>query len=216
MINFVDIFRYLLMGLSMVFIYVYIPADLLNVKPELNKPITYMILILFLFFLLLNYFFVNDFVRIIVLLFVLMLVNYLLFKLNLNQAILLSFISEIIIMVSELIFILFIIVLNTNSVNELVNSYAGSLMVNLVVVFIAFLIIKIPIIRIIYDKLLKLSSYLKEYNVIFIMIVILISINFIFASIYNKISLSYVVIMNVIISSVYLVICYKFLKAQNN
>lgn len=197
------------------FAHIYIWSELLDKKDIFKSRKYWLIQILFAIVLLLNYLLVSDFVKIAFLLLMLILFVKLLFNPEVNATILVSFISEILMMLSELVFILLIILLNTNSVNVLVDSYAGSLIVNLLVSVIAILASKIKYLKVLYKRLLKLSNNLKKYNIIIVMIVILISINFIFASIYNKITLSAVVIMNVLISSIYLIICFKFLTTQN-
>ena len=130
------------------FAHIYIWSELLDKKDIFKSRKYWLIQILFAIVLLLNYLLVSDFVKIAFLLLMLILFVKLLFNPEVNATILVSFISEILMMLSELVFILLIILLNTNSVNVLVDSYAGSLIVNLLVSVIAILASKIKYLKV--------------------------------------------------------------------
>ncbi len=197
------------------FAYIFIWSKLLNKNINFKSYKYYVVQIIFAFFLILNFILINSFIKVVVLIMFMMLLCYFLFREGISETITVSFLSEILIMVSELLFIIFVTLFLTNDVNEFVKSYAGSLIANVSISIIAILLVNLKYIRNVYEYILKVVNCLNKYNVIFVMVVCLLSINFVFASTYERITLDFVVAINLFISCIYLVICFKFFKAEN-
>lgn len=196
------------------FAYIFIWSKLLNRKINFKDYKYYVVQILFALFLILNFILVNDFIKIIVLIFFVSILCHWLFKENIRKTIVVCFISEAIIMISELVFIIFIALFFTTDINKFVNIYAGSLIANFVISLIAMLLVNIKYINKITIKMVEMIENLNKYIVIFIMILCLISVNFVFASTYEKISLDFAIVINIFISGIYLIICLKFFKTE--
>lgn len=194
---------------------IYIWAKLSNTKINFKSLRYYIVHLIMTFFLILNHLLVNDLIRILLMVMVLSIFCNILFKNNIINSFIMCFYSQLIIMVSELIFIFTISVVFKLDTNLLVNSYFLKMSTNLFITIIAMILINLTFVQKIYFNINKITVNLKEYNIIFIMIIILISTNFIFASVYNKINISFAIIMNVAISSIYLIICFNFIKTQN-
>ena len=197
------------------FAHIFIWSRLLNKKINFKDYKYYVVQIIFTFFLILNFTLVNSFVKVVIVIMFMILMCRFLFKEGISETITVRFLSEILVMVSELFFIIFVTLFFTNDVTEFVNSYMGSLIANVSISIIAILLANLKHIRNVYEYMLKIVNSLNKYNVIFVMVVCLLSINFVFASTYEKITLNFVIVINLFISFVYLVICFKFFKAEN-
>ena len=165
--------------------------------------------------LILNYLFVNDVIKIIFLIMIMSGLCYFLYKKSFLNSIVAAFISQAIIMFSELIFAIFITVILGMDANKIVFYFAGKLITNTSISALAMLISKSKLMIKFSKTITKTTNNLKANEVFIIMIILLISINFIFLSIYYKYSFIYVFIINGLISIFYLIICFKFLSAQN-
>lgn len=168
------------------FAHIFIWSRLLNKKINFKDYKYYVVQIIFTFFLILNFTLVNSFVKVVIVIMFMILMCRFLFKEGISETITVSFLSEILVMVSELFFIIFVTLFFTNDVTEFVNSYMGSLIANVSISIIAILLTNLKHIRNVYEYMLKIVNSLNKYNVIFVMVVCLLSINFVFASTYEK------------------------------
>lgn len=197
------------------FAYIYIWSKLLNVKINFRSAKYYIVQILFAITMMLNYLFINDIIRIIFLVLSMVVFSTILFNKSIINCIIASFFSQIIIMVSELIFAIIVSIVFRLDVSLLVSSYFLKMGANIVISIMAIIFSKTKFINRLYNLVLKLTANLKKYSIVFIIIVILFSINFIFASLYYNVRLPLVIIFNAIISIIYLFICFIFINTQN-
>lgn len=215
MISINEIITYLLMGFSMSIAYLLIGFILLKEKFDFKKLKNYIIILIFSIALLLNYFFVLGPFRIVFVMIMLYIVYKISYNREFNQTIFISFIAEFIVMISELIFLLILTLIKTVNVTTLINLYSGTLISNITISIIAVLISKIPIWQKIFFKAQRVIKGFKKYTTICIFLIPLISINFIFLAMYYKYNLSFIIIVNSLISCLYLVICFKFMTTEN-
>lgn len=203
-------------GLINSFAHIYIWSKLFNEKIDFKNIRYYIIQILFSLMLLLNYILTNDLLKIVVLIIFMIMFCYFLFKKKFVNCILAAFISQIIMMASEVIFALIVTVILGMDVNNIVNFFVGKIIGNVSISIIAILLCRLKFIKKLYNSLNKTISNLKSTQLFVISIIILISINFIFLPIYYDYNVVYILFINTLISVCYLIICFKFLKAQNN
>lgn len=195
--------------------YIYIWSKLESKKINFKSFKYYIIHILFAASMMCIHLLISDMIRILLLVLLMVIFCNILFKNSIKNSTLSSFFSQIIMMISELLFAFILTFILRVDVNLLLTSYSLTLFTNIAITIFAILIVKIKYVKKLYDLSLKLISNLNKYNIIIIMAVILISINFMFASVYYYIDLQITLTINTIISIVYLIICFKFLSAQN-
>lgn len=198
------------------FAQIYIWSKLLKKQINFKDYKYYVIQVLLAIVMLLNYMLVNGFIKLIFLILFIALFTYWLFKPSINETILVSFISEIIMMISELVFLLILTVIKSTNISVLINLYCGTLQTNLIISAIAILVSKLKIWNTLFNKMLSYCKTIKVYSLFIIISLLLVSVNFIFLSIYYKYNLSYIIPINVGITIVYIFICFKFLKAESN
>lgn len=197
------------------FAQIYIWSKLLNHKLNFKSAKYYIVHILFAITMMLNYLLINDIIRIIFLVSFMAAYCSILFDRDAKSSILTSFFSQIIMMLSEILFALIITGIFKVDANTLVSSYFLKLWANIAISVIAVFIANLKFTKKIYNFLLKTISNLREHSIIAILVLILISINFIFFSVYYNVSVSIAFAANVIISIIYLIISFKFLITEN-
>ena len=202
-------------GLINSFAYIYIWTKLLSEKIKFNSKRYYIVQILFALSLMLNYLLVDALTRIIFVVIMMSIFCYVLYKKGIQYCIITAFISQIIMMLAEIIFAIFLTVILRMDANDIVQNVAGQLITNLGISLIAILILRFKFIHKIYAYFSKLLNSLSVKQTFVILIVTLISINFIFLAIYYKYNLIYVLVANTLISIFYFIICFKFFGAES-
>ena len=210
-----DLVVYLLMGLSMSIAYITIGFDLAEEKFEFKTFKNYVIIFLLSILLLINYFFVVGILRIIFIIIAIYIIFKFCFKQKFDKIIFISFLVEAILMIAELIFLLILTIIKTSNVSILLDSYTGTLITNVAIATIGILISRLPFWKKILLKLQYISKGFKKHTTITILLVLLISINFIFLSMYYKYNLSFIIVVNSLISCLYLLICFRFMTTEN-
>ena len=170
------IIEMLLAVFSIIFSALFIWHKLLNIKINFKSIKFYITLISLMLIALINYFNVNQYIRIAVVTLSLMLFFKFLFKENLQKCIITPIFSQMLTMVSEVIFATIIIFgFNLNS-NDIANTQFGTLGANLIIAIISMIIVNIPFISKFYKIILKITDKIKSvYLIIFIFIITLIS-----------------------------------------
>ena len=158
----------------------YIWSKLLNKKIDFKKIKTYLIFILLIFIIIFNFYFVNDFFKVVLLTFILMPSVYFLFGVSINKSILVPIFSQLIFMISEIILAILFIFLQIFSTTDIMTKSSGTLIINISISLIAILIINLKFIR-------------KFYNFI----------NLIIKKINPALILSFLISLIIIISTVY-------------
>ena len=202
-------------GLINSFAYIYIWTKLLGEKINFKGKRYYIVQVLFMFSLISNYLLIDQLARIIFVVIMMSVFCYMLYKRSIQDSIITAFLSQIIMMISEIIFVMFLTMILQKNPNEMVQSVAGGLLCNIGISLVSILISKL---KFIHNTYLRLSKLFKSFNTKFtftILIIILISINFIFVAIYYKYNMIYVLITNALISIFYFFICFKFFSAEN-
>lgn len=197
------------------FAYIYTGAYLLNYRIDYKKTKNWIIWLLLSSLMLANYYLINQNLRMIVIIIMIYFTYKTIFNTKLKDNIVVVFLAQTNMMISEIIFLLILTIVKTTNVQILIDLYSGTLFTNFMISIIAILFIKIPIWRKISTKIKNLNIHPNKYQITILLSVLLISINFIFLSMYYKYNLSYIIFVNSIISIIYLIINFRFLDAQS-
>lgn len=196
------------------FAYIFIWSKLFEMKINFKNIRFYLFHILLTILMMINYLFVADFIRIIIQITFMSIVAKTIYNQKYIYSLLASFISQIIIMIAELIFVGIIIII-TNNATFVLDSFGKTIIANIIISLLAMLISKIKFIRIIYKKGTNLLSRIDKRVFIFIIMLILISTNFVFLRMYHEYNLTSVLIINILISVLYMFICAKIIFTEN-
>lgn len=198
------------------FAYIYIWSKLINKKINFKSIKYYTVHIVFALFLIANYLLVNQLLRILIIVLVMTICCKILFDSTIKESLIASFVSQLIMMALELIFVIFLMIFQITNAQVIINLFATGWLVNVVVSIAGILVTKLKFITNIYNGIHKITDNIKTKYVLFIFFVLLLSVNFIFLTMYYDYDMKYMVTINIMISTAYLFICYKLLSAENN
>lgn len=198
------------------FAYIFIWSRLLNKKINFKSYKYYVVQVLFAFLMLLNFLFINTIFRVLVIVVIMTIFCYFLFKCNYRISFITSIFSQLTMMISELIFaILAVVVLKIDS-NFIVSNLVGKLIANTFISIIAIMACNIKIIQNLYNKIVSSITEIKINSFVIIILATIITINFNFLSVYYHYPLLSIIIGNIAISVIYIFIYYKYLIAETN
>lgn len=164
----------------------------------------------------LNYFYVSAFIRVIIVTVLMGIFNYLIFRREFINTIIAAIYTQLLLAISDIIGAVILILIFGRNLEFIKNNIFGSLFGNALISFILFVIGLLPFTRGIYEKILKLAYNFRVNRFIKFCILIIVSINFLMATIYYKMNSLYVVIINLILLLIYSYIVYRTLNEKNN
>lgn len=198
------------------FAQIYIWSKLLKKQINFKDYKYYVIQVLFAILMLLNFLFINTIFRVLVIVVIMTIFCYFLFKCNYRISFITSIFSQLTMMISELIFaILAVVILKIDS-NFIVSNLVGKLIANTFISIIAIMACNIKIIQNLYNKIVSSITEIKINSLVIIILATIITINFNFLSVYYHYPLLSIIIGNIAISVIYIFIYYKYLIAETN
>ena len=197
---------------TLIYIWHYIQGERINFK---NKKI-YITLISLAIISLLNYLFVDKFIKITLITIVFMLFFRFLFKTNIRTCVITPIFYQLIIMISETIFVVFATILFGNSATSIISSCFGTFTANVIIAFISVLLFKTKFIKCGYYKLINLTEKIKLNKLFIFSLIILLIANILAVATYYKFDFKYILIINAIITFGCSVIMYYLFRTQNN
>ena len=175
---------------------VYIWSRLLNKRPNFKNWKNYLYFILMAVTTFINYFYNNQFLRIITITMMMSLFIKLIFSERVNKSILSAITSQLIYMISEIIFISSIsIIFNYNS-NDIANNQFGTLLANFVISALSIVLANLKCIKTFYNFFVKITSKVKNTQIIAAAIFISIIANVLAMINYYKVEFGYLLIFN--------------------
>lgn len=190
--------------------------EVLKIKKMIIPKRLYFFLFLMLVIILsINYLYVSRFLGLVLLIIILTMFNMLIYNNSLKISFLTVIMSETIAILGELLCAF--LFLSTNALFKLsldINISSTSI-VNLFVPVFSTLLIKMPLIQKLKDKILIHDNKLENHQIIFPIIVLMISINVLLAAVYIRIDGIILLIMNCFLMLVYFIIIINALRDKN-
>ena len=213
MLKFFELF---IVGFAPIFATVVMWYKLLNKKIDFKNYKLYITLFLSTIISLLNYFNANAFLRIFTATIILMLFFKYLFRNNIQRTIITPIFSQLIIMISEMLFAILIVLIFKLNSEEIVSTQFGKVFSNISIAIIAIFLSRIPIIYKFYNFIINITDKIsKNVLVIFSLITILIA-NILTMVLYYKIDFMYLLIFNTMLTVFcFSIVLYSF-KTKNN
>ena len=193
-------------------VHVYIWNRLLNKRINLKNSRLYIVISLLSCLSILNYIYINNFVKILTITIIMMPFVKYLFTNQTNKIMITPIMSEFTLIVSEVLLVIIIGIFHKQSILE---NYFVNFYINLAVGIIALILIRLPIINKINDLLLKVTSGLEQYKLIVYALIIMISANFLLAIVYYRVSISTLIALNAILLIVYGYILIRTISVNN-
>lgn len=210
-----DILVGFLCGVIMAVTNVYMWNKLHDEKIDFKNYKVYLVGIVLPILLILNFSFINSYLRILTLVIVMILCNYLLFPKEKNANIVVPIIGEFILIISEVIIsILFFIMLKIEG-NDFLVLYAGTIIGNFTIGLNSILLVNLKIFKKITDKVTDVISNINKNILIIVLGILIIIINFLLAIPYYKIKTAYIIVFNAITIVVYSFIVFKMFEEKS-
>lgn len=202
-------------GIIMAIANIYMWHKLHNEKINFKNYKVYLVGIVLSIFLILNFYFINSYIKILTLIIIMTLCNYFLFPKEKNANIVVPIIGEFMLIISEVIIsILFFIMLKIEG-NDLLTLYAGTVIGNFTIGLNSVLLVNLKIFKKITDKVTDVISNINKNILIIVLGILIIIINFLLAIPYYKIKTAYIIVFNAITIVVYSFIVFKMFEEKS-
>lgn len=202
-------------GIIMAIANIYMWHKLHNEKINFKNYKVYLVGIVLSIFLILNFYFINSYIKILTLIIIMTLCNYFLFPKEKNANIVVPIIGEFILIISEVIIsILFFIMLKIEG-NDLLTLYAGTVIGNFTIGLNSVLLVNLKIFKKITDKVTDVISNINKNILIIVLGILIIITNFLLAIPYYKIKTAYIIVFNAITIVVYSFIVFKMFEEKS-
>ena len=195
---------------------IYLLSITMNKKIDLKKANVYLAAIFLITISIINFFYVVDSLRFFVSTISVVITCCILFRDSTNKTIASAIVSQIIVFIAELIFVLLLILFFGANGSMLLNEYYGSLLTVAVISIISILLIHLGTVKKIIANIFGMIAKLKLKYMTIIMLMAIIVVNILLSSVYHDIGIFNILIMNSLFMLVYLFIAYKSLKDKSS
>ena len=162
-----------------------------------------------------NYFMVNKFIKIFIITLVFMLFFSFLFKETLQKNIITPIFYQIIIIISETIFVLLLLVIFGADSSDIMNSFLGAFITNVAVGLISLFVVKLKFIQKMYNKILEFTDKISIAQLYIFCLIPMIIVNVLLMSSYYKIDFVYLLMFNIAVIFVCFILVFYSFKTQN-
>lgn len=213
--NATSILELVLSGFIMSFTCYYVWRKFLNLKYKILsfKFISIFVILGFLFFI--NYYFNNTYIKICSITFCYFLILRFALMKDSKRAAITAINTEFLFFVADLLFSITLLLILGNNVEYVVKKYFGSLLTNFIVCTIVIILSNLRIFKTIYNKILDMTTKVKTSNILFVIAILIISLNLGLSFVYYKVSSITILIINLSLTIIYSFIVYKFIEQKN-
>ena len=168
--------------------------------------------------LILNYKYMHDYFKTVSSTLIMMLYHYSLYKDNdeIKEIIIRPIYSQLIVLVSELIYISIIILISQVNSMDLTEQYFGSIITNLIIAIICVFISQFKFVLKIYNKIISITDKIKSYRLLILSVLLIVIANILTSLVYYKISLIFLLIANTMVIVIYTIFIFLYLRTNNN
>lgn len=209
--------QYLFPCLINSFVVIYVLSNLINKKINFKDYKFYITLIFETLVAILAYLYVGSLMRLVIMTMAVIVGNYYLFRINLREVILSSTFEQVIVVVSEVIMTLILVLLFGVDAEQLTNDYFLNFISILLICSIMVIIVYLPFTRKIYERFLKITYKIDIKKLSIYVLIIIISINFLFVSNFIEIDFYFIYGFNLFLIILYsLIVCYSMYQGNQN
>ena len=202
-------------GIVMAIANIYMWHKLHNQKINFKNYKVYVSIIFISIICIFNYYFVNNYIKILTILVASFIGNCFLFKRKDTSNIFVPIISELIILLSELMISIVAFTILNLDMNFVSSNYFGSLIINILIGFMSVILVNISFFKKLLNFLQKITSNIPKNIIISIFALLIIICNFLLTISYYKIETKYVLIFDTVMIIIYSFIVFKMLEQKN-
>lgn len=202
-------------GVIIISIQLYLISEILQSKINFKKWQSYLYILICITVPTISYIFVNNAIRMLLYVIVVSIGSKFLFHQGIKRTVVSVVISQFITTISEILFLIGIAVFTTLNANELVQTFHGSLFMHIVISILTYIQIKISCIKRLCIQLLNWIENISYKQLAIIIVVLVCIINFILVSVYYKVNLIFLVMLNSLIITFVSFTVYKVVEQQS-
>lgn len=162
-----------------------------------------------------NFIITEKFIRILTITVFVAILLYYLFKENVHKTILTAIFHQMIIFISEFLYVIVLTTLFSDIAEKIIKSLFGSILVNFIVAAISILIVRSKIVLRFFNYILKITEKIKLYQLILFCLIAILFLNIFVISAYHNIDFKNWVSINIVLTLVLFTIVLYSLKTQN-
>ncbi len=161
-------------------------------------------------------FFVPQYLRIILIFLMLFLVNYFFVFKRVDKGAVGVIFSQFVVMISEMILVLFISLIYKENISELMSMTYSTMLLNILIAFLSYLMLQIPIITKLYKYLLNVLNSVKRNSIIIYFLLILFLASLFMIMTYMKLPWYVLLICNTVLTILFVVVIVKMANTNAN
>ena len=163
-----------------------------------------------------NYFAIDKFLKIITITIIFMFFFYYLFRESLQKSIITPIYYQLIIMISETLYAILLIAIFKSGSQEILSTYFGTFVSNVVVAFISILISNLHFVKKLYKTIILAINKIKNTSLLTLCLVIIIALSLFPIPVYYQVDIEFLIIFySIMIVSCFAIVLYSF-KIQKN
>ena len=211
-----SILEYIIMGAIGSFSNIFLWSRILSKKMNFKNTKFLSIFIVLSGLLLVNYFFVNKNIRILLITIIFCISIKELFNTNLKQSIIVTMYSQFLSIICETFFALLTIGFQKLTSIEIVLEKIGTFLPNFIISLLLIFVALFKFHKRIYNYLLRVTEKIKIYNIIILVVIVIIFVNILMISIYYNSNLYYLIsISSLLLAFCFIIILYSLIIKNN-
>ena len=195
---------------------IYVWNKLLNKKEHFNNTKTIIVTLMLSIVSIANYYIVNQYIKVLSITIFLMICFKILTNESLQKCIITPIISQLITLISEVIFAIIVILIYNFDSKSLMEFEGSAFLTNIVITCLTIIIVQIPHIRYFYNYLIKITEKLDKKIMVIIFLTVIFIANMLLGIMYYKVDFKYAIIVNFILTIFYFSTVIYSLKTTNN
>lgn len=200
--------------ISLVELYVW--SKLYDEKINIRNYRVLLSIVFMMIFGIVNYFYINAFVRVFLVSMLLSICNWFCFRKTLKETLVCTLYAQFILVFADALgtcALMIFLGIDASSIRE---NYFGTIVGNCIVSVIFVFLFRFKFIKGIYKKLVTITNNFKLNNLLVFILIVIVSINILMALIFYKISSFSIILINIFLILLYSFIVYKSMREKNN
>lgn len=196
---------------------IYIISKLYKKNINLKDYKLYLSIIFFMFVSVLSYIYLYKNIKLLCMTLIVILINFIIFKKDVKVTLISSFLGQIIIVLSEIIFAFLVSIITSFDAVKMTNEFWYTYLCNICISILAIIIVNAKTITKIYNKILNITDMINTKTLFIYIVLILFSINILTFITYFKTNITIYLTINFLLFTIYFIIVIStFIEKNEN
>ena len=190
-------------------------GKLYNKKLDFSKKATYLLILLLIILISLNYLYMIEYIKILTAIIFLDIFNWLIFRRTQKETFISTFLSYSIVFFTEIFVSIFAFAILRIDIDNAKNLYIGTLKINIIISAISFLVMNTKMPVNIYNFIIKMTDRINNSVFTILILLMFVIFNFLITPLYYKVNIVVIIIINTTLILLYGYISFKMLEQKN-